>query len=276
MVRTYLFLSIFCIFANIICAQTPTYQGWRLSVHRFEDLKVSKDGYTLYCQVVNTGREPVVITKGAENLGQIICEIDTFALPKELKSKRDDVCTALFAQKIVLQPGAAQPRIKLFIPNSATTTDIVTIPVKPSTGTSAPEGIDYEQSCPDLRFDTAYIVDQTKNEVTIRYVLRNTGGSTARLLGETDAQEDNLAVNVYFNRATKLTRGAIQGGGTYLKEGKETTNGLLFPNARIFGEVTVAKERLNQFAPNIILELDPFMTLVECDKKNNTFVILGQ
>jgi hypothetical protein len=277
MVRTYLFLSIFCLLASALRAQTPTYQGWRLSVHQFEEIKASKIGVTFTCQVVNTGRELVSFGKGVAPHAQLVCEVDTFSLPKEIKGRRDDICAALFAQRIDLVPGAAFPKLKLFIPVSTQSTPIVggTVVTNTQAGTSVNETYDYEQSCPDLRFDTAYIVDQSKSNITIRYILRNTGGSTARLLGNTDAQEDNMAVNVYFNRATKITRGALLGGGSYLSEGKETTNGLLFPNARIFGEVTVPKERLNKFAPHIILELDPFMTLVECDKKNNTFVILG-
>jgi hypothetical protein len=133
----------------------------------------------------------------------------------------------------------------------------------------------YEESCPDLRFDTAFIVDQSKSQLVIRYVIQNVGGGTARLLGTSDAVEDNLAVNVYFNRATKLTRGAKLGDGAFVREGKETTNGLLFPNARLFGEITVSREHYNQFSPNIILEIDPFTSLVECTKTNNTFVIMG-
>jgi hypothetical protein len=283
MVRLTLSFTILFVQGLLGHAQAPAYTGWRLSLHQFADLRASKDAYTFTCNVVNTGREAVTIAKGKSAPEQLVCEVDTFALPADIKSRRDDICASIFQAKIELAPGATQQKVRLSIPFVASNAEMIaqaetkpSATTKPAAKPKAPEPDfqpESETYCPDLRFDTAYVVDQTKSTVTVRYVLRNVGGSTARLLGSTDAEGDNIAVNVYFNRATRLTRGAMLGDGTYLREGKETQTGLLFPDARLYGEITVSREHHTKMAPNIILEVDPFTSLVECDKTNNTFVV---
>lgn len=274
-----LVFSVFILQHLLGFTQAPAYQGWRLSIYQFADLKASKDQYSFLCSVVNTGREPVQFDKQNPPNTKLVFELDTFALPKELKGRRAAIYQSLLETKINLKPGDAVSKLRLAIPlkptepiESTNQPAITTPQTKLPSDTDS--GFDYVRSCPDLRFDTAYIVERTKQTLTIRYVLRNQGGSTARLLGDSDAEGDNLAVNVYFNRATKLTRGALLADGSFIKEGVETQNGLLFPNARLHGEIVVSRKNQSVHASNIILEVDPFTSLVECDKTNNTFVIL--
>ncbi len=276
----YLFvISVFVLQHLLGFTQAPTYQGWRLSIYQFADLKATKDQYSFLCSVVNTGREPVQFDKQNPPNPKLVFELDTLALPKELKGRRSAICQSLLENKINLKPGDAVSKIRLTIPMKTIDGQASNTP-KPEPSKSQAKlpsntdaGFDYVKSCPDLRFDTAYIVERTKQSLTIRYVLRNMGSSTARLLGDSDAEGDNLAVNVYFNRATKLTRGALLADGAFIKEGVETQNGLLFPNARLFGEIVVSRKNHSVHTPNIILEVDPFTSIVECSKTNNTFVI---
>ena len=282
MVRIAIVLSFILAQGLLGFTQAPTYTGLRLSLNRFDEVKTSKTAYTFSCNVINTGREAVAFSKSSPAPLDLVLELDSIALPSPIKGRKSDIFKSLLQATIDLQPGQTSTKIKLAIPlvqalhdtkSTPTNTNASIIPQKATTaGTKAYQ--DYETSCPDLVFDTAYIVDQGKGQMTIRYVLRNIGGSTARLLGNTDVEGDNIAINVYFNRATKLTRGALLGDGVFITEGKETQNGLLFPNARLYGEIVVPTERHNKFAPNIILEVDPFTALVECDKTNNTFAIL--
>lgn len=255
------------------------YKGWRLSIHRIADLQTNKHGHAFTCNVINTGREKVSFSKNSPPVADLVFELDTVSLPSQLKGRKSDIFQALLKEKIDLGAGQTSSGVKLFVPLTAKAAAVPTPanPKEPSFQVAARDTsnrfIDYENSCPDLVFDTAYIVAKSKTSMTVRYALRNIGGATARLLGNSDEEADNLAVNVYFNRATKLTRGALLADGAFVKEGKETQNGLLFPNARLFGEITVPADRYNKFVPNIILELDPFNTIIECDKTNNTFVI---
>jgi hypothetical protein len=259
--------------------QGANYHGYRLSLHRFTEVKTIKQSLTFNCTVINTGRERVSFSKSKPPKSTLVFELDTLTLPSPLKGRNSDIFLSLSQNNIELDPGQSTEELKLTIPLTAkgqapkpkkeqkTMKDIAK---EANTGT---DYIDYESSCPDLVIDTAYIVETTKNNFVIKFIARNIGGATARLLGKTDAETDNIALNVYFNRGIRLTRGALLGDGMFIQEGKETQNGLLFPNGRLYGEIQVPRDRHSKFAPNIILEIDPFSSILECDKTNNIYVI---
>jgi len=125
--------------------------------------------------------------------------------------------------------------------------------------------------CPDLVFDTVFITQYTDKKMTLDYVVRNRGSQSARLLGDSPSREDNLAINVYFSGSLRLTRGAVLGDGIFVREGRETLDGVLLPGQQLQGSLVVNLKDRTSFSPNLILELDPFQTVRECDKANNTW-----
>jgi hypothetical protein len=127
--------------------------------------------------------------------------------------------------------------------------------------------------CADLVFDTVYVVKQRKNTMLLHFTLQNNGNTSAHLLGETDAKEDNIAINVYMTSGMKLTRGSFLADGIFIKN-KETEGGLLLPGKKLHGELEINTENRTRFTPNLVFELDPFQTVQECNKTNNTKGIL--
>jgi hypothetical protein len=110
--------------------------------------------------------------------------------------------------------------------------------------------------------------------MSLQFLIRNAGNAAARLLGASDKIEDNLGVNVYFNSSPKLTRGAIFAEGIFIREGVETLDGVLLPGQALQGEIKINLANRTKFTPNLIFELDPFQTVQECDRTNNTRAIL--
>jgi hypothetical protein len=125
------------------------------------------------------------------------------------------------------------------------------------------------KNCADLVFDTVYIVKQRKNSMVLHFTLRNIGDATAQLLGSSGAKEDNIAVNVYMTSGLKLTRGSFLADGIFFKD-KSTDGGKLFPGKLLEGEIEINTENRTRFTPNLVFELDPFQTVQECNKTNNT------
>jgi hypothetical protein len=123
--------------------------------------------------------------------------------------------------------------------------------------------------CADLVFDSVYVVKQKKNTLLLHFILVNNGNAPASLLGQTKEKEDNLAVNVYMTSGLKLTRGSFLLDGIFFKD-KETEAGLLLPGKRLEGEIEVSTENRTRFTPNLVFELDPFQTVQECNRTNNT------
>jgi hypothetical protein len=133
---------------------------------------------------------------------------------------------------------------------------------------TAPDNVG-NQKCADLVFDTVYVVKQKKNSMLLHFVLKNKGNATASLLGQTNEKGDNIAVNVYMTSGLKLTRGSFLLDGIFFKD-KETEAGLLLPGKLLEGEIEVNTENRTRFTPNLVFELDPFQTVQECNRTNNT------
>ena len=124
-------------------------------------------------------------------------------------------------------------------------------------------------NCSDLMIEQIKIVKQSKRNVTLEYVLINQGTGPAYLFGSTKSKEDNVAIRANISGSTRLSRGAIIIGGDYITEGLKKENGKLMPNERYVGTIKLDTYKMTKFTPNIILELDAYNSLIECDETNN-------
>jgi hypothetical protein len=71
-----------------------------------------------------------------------------------------------------------------------------------------------------------------------------------------------------------MTRGAILAETTWLQNGIESFDGILRPGRLLVGTVVVPLEKRTRLTPNLILELDPFLSVDDCDRTNNTIPVL--
>lgn len=245
--------------------EATIYKGLRISLFAFEVLKQKPDNVSLRLQVVNTGRLPVSFgRKGEKPPESLVVELDTLQLPAILQGRENLVSEAVRNSKVELKPGEMQEGLKL---------DIKLKPKRPEEKRNTPEAGSPEKGCANLVFDTAYIVEYTEESMRLHYIIRNAGNLPANLLGKTGAEDDNLAVNVYFISGNKLTRGAILADGTFIHEGDETLDGILSPDQVLHGELKISLKNRTQFAPNLLFELDPFLQINDCDRTNNTIVV---
>ena len=241
--------------------EASIYKGLRISLFDVSIKKQKPESISLKLSVVNTGRLPVAYGKKNELPPEnLVIELDTVNLPLVLQGRESLLSEAIRKEKITLQPGEILRDMSLEVKLKV-----------PDTTTSLPAGdLPAGQICPDLVFDTAYIVQYTEETMLLRFVVRNAGNATAYLLGKTDNSEDNLAVNVYFTPGTKLTRSAILADGVFIQRGRETLDGLLLPGQMLQGDIEINLTGRTKFAPNLVFELDPFQTAGDCNRGNNT------
>lgn len=206
----------------------------------------------LSCRVANTGRREILPVKIPEDC---LIEIDTATVPVVLQGLESLITDAVRRQKIRLKPGEISKSMVLEIGLPAF--------VMPRTG-----------GCSDLVFDSAWIVGYEATEISIRYSIRNTGRNPVYVLQRTGAREGNLAIRSYFIREKKMTRGAILAETTWLQNGIESFDGILRPGRLLVGTVVVPLEKRTRLTPNLILELDPFLSVDDCDRTNNTIPVL--
>jgi len=254
------------LFAAALFAVAPAhagaqiYRGLRISLFDVSIKKQKPESISLKLSVANTGRLPVAFGKKNEPAPEnLVVELDTVNLPPVLQGREYLITGAMRNEKINLQPGEIVRDMSLEI--RLTTPDTAAMP-------SA--SIQTGQICADLVLDTAYIVQYTDKTMLLRFVVLNAGNTTAHLLGNSDKAEDNLAINVYFTSGIKLTRGAILADGIFVQRGRETLDGLLLPGGMMQGEIEINLAGRTKFAPNLVFELDPFQTVPDCNRANNT------
>ena len=242
-------------------SDTSVYKGLRISLFNVSIKKQKAERLSLQLSLANTGRLPVSFGKKNEAPPEnLVIELDTVNLPFVLQGRESLLTEAVRKQKVSLQPGEILEDMSVEV--------AMTIP---DTAAVWPPGdLNAGPMCPDLVFDTAYIVQYTESKMLLRFIIRNAGNSTARLLGDANRPEDNLAVNVYFVAGSKLTRGAILADGIFIQAGRETLDGLLLPGQWLQGDIEIDLSKRTKFAPNLVFELDPFQTVHDCNRADNT------
>ncbi|MEI6409569.1 MAG: hypothetical protein WCR52_09315 [Bacteroidota bacterium] len=235
------------------------YTGLRVAVLNIE-IKKTDDaaGLGIRCDVANTGRQPLHIGKGKVNVPQnLVFEFDSVALPIILRGREALLREAVLQAGFNLAPGAMRQNISLIIP------------IKPADFQNN-TNINNGNLCPDLVVDTIYLVKYTAKSILLHYIIRNKGQAPAALLGTPGHHNSNLNLRVYFVSGLKLTRGAIEAGSVQIRKGVETLDGVLLPGQVLQGEATISLKLRTRFSPNLLLEIDPFQSIQECDRTNNT------
>lgn len=248
--------------------EAPTYKGLRLSLFQFELLHQSAEAVSLRCMVANTGRYAVAFDKRQAPPAALVIELDTLNLPPALLGWESQVGAALLQEKIALQPGELHPNLilKFRLVRSAP-------PVSLAAASRPEKTTSVRTTCGDLLIDTAFIVQRDARSMVLRCRLRNVGSAPVRLIQDRQRQEANVALNAYFVREAKITRGAILAAGIFWQQGQDLPNGLLQPGQQTTGEIEISLRDRTRFAPNVVLEINPFQSVSECDPANNTFAL---
>ncbi|MFK7931918.1 MAG: hypothetical protein AB8G22_00320 [Saprospiraceae bacterium] len=128
------------------------------------------------------------------------------------------------------------------------------------------EAIEREKAmCPDLILEKVKILEQSKRWLTVEYQIKNIGKGSAILMGKEAHERDNVAVKAYMSGTPKLSRGAINIGGKFVKTGKS----VLAPGEINTGKIKLDISSQTRYTPVVILTLDAFQTFRECDRTNN-------
>lgn len=125
-------------------------------------------------------------------------------------------------------------------------------------------------ACPDLTIDAVRILETTPKYVKLEFIVFNKGNAPVNLWGATRKLEDNVAVQFYANGTPRLTRGSLIIDGIYIQDGLKETKGILAPNKGVKQVAKVATEKITRYNRVIILRIDGFDVVSECDETNNT------
>ncbi len=135
---------------------------------------------------------------------------------------------------------------------------------------SLDEVINAKTKCPDLVIRNMKHIKTKNKKATLRFEVENIGKGPALIYKKDDKADQPLGVRAYISGSEKITKGAINIGGFFLEGGLEDTDGMLLPNNKFEMEVELDIRKKTRYMPMIILSLDAFLKLQECDRTNNS------
>lgn len=127
--------------------------------------------------------------------------------------------------------------------------------------------------CFDLVVDNVAITKSTKRNIYLSFELINYGQGTFRF-DRKNKMYKNLSIKVFFASIPRLTRGSLIVGGNHFEDLFDDKQFNLGFGESIKGTMKISREKMTKFTPVVILELDPFSVVRECDKVNNVSTVL--
>lgn len=122
------------------------------------------------------------------------------------------------------------------------------------------------KGCADLILEELKILKQNKNSVVLAYTLRNVGIGAVNINGSTSSEE-GLALRGHLSSSDQLSRGALTIGGKFVKA--DDSEATIQPGSSYQGSVKLPLHKLTKFTPYLILQVDPYQMIMECDETNN-------
>lgn len=303
---TLVWVFLFAFFVKSNAQTDMQYQGYRLQVYNIEVMKEGRDFYQIRCNLANTGRENLDI-KPTRPQPQLILNYDHTIFENKLGSYRENIRRSLTTADLKLKTGKVKDCFFLRFPKMLPE-DTVRNPNPPAMITeagvnkdkdaeqevdtkqaeSAEENITRETeksaqpvavftpedaSCYDFSIDTVKVLKYGKKSVLLEYTLKNNGNAGAPMLGKTDAENDNLAIRAFISGVPKMTKGALVFGGTFVENQEKGADGKIPPGMRYKATFELDIRDKSRYMNYLILSLDPFNTVEECDERNNVHVV---
>ncbi|MFK8103253.1 MAG: hypothetical protein AB8G15_12035 [Saprospiraceae bacterium] len=258
----------------------PAYQGYRLHLTRFTILKKKKKSIKLKYTAINTGRE--ALNLGKKNVPpQVLIDFDDDFAESDLAAYETEIRKQILAEELKLAPGelAFNRSFKLSLSKDKIKKaekeekEEIGFTLNVGSGSTDQNYLD-KNFCSDLSFDTIYVLKKSKHSITLGYTLSNYGKGPATMFGTKPVEADNVAIKAYLAATGKLTRGSLAIGGAFITKGLKDEKGLLQPQESYTGTIKLNLREMTRFTPHIVLDLDVYGTLRECNERNNTRAIL--
>ena len=122
-----------------------------------------------------------------------------------------------------------------------------------------------EEGCSDLILEELSVIKKTKNSVQLAYTIRNIG--QGRVFIGAKKKEEGIAIRGHLSSSEHLSRGALTVGGDFLSVNDEQAT--LSPGQSFSGSMKLPMYKLTKFTPYLILQIDPYQKVLECDETNN-------
>ncbi|MCB0662196.1 MAG: hypothetical protein KDC24_05630 [Saprospiraceae bacterium] len=135
------------------------------------------------------------------------------------------------------------------------------------------ELLEEKNSCPDLVFDTLKVIKKTDRTAWVEFTIKNIGKGPAQLYNK-GTEERPFGIRAFISGSTFISKGSVTIGGHTIDKGLGETIGILHPGEVYKETVQFDIRKMTRYMPVLILSLDAFLKLRECDRTNNTSHII--
>lgn len=249
------------------------YKGFRIQLIAIRDLSIQKKRIRFTCTAVNTGKEYLHFGDPSPADYPLVLEINDADAALKLVPYISQIKEALIGQKMALTPGQIIQKVKIsFRTDPQKATEESSLP--PVFNPQPKQEIIQDTGCMDLVIDSISVVRQSKNYITLKYTLHNIGSRDIPLLSKGKEENSDVGIKAYFSGAQKITKGAIPAGGCFVKS-QSGFSGVLKPGGTYSSTIELSLEGLTKYNHIVILYVDAFQIIQECDETNNEqFLIL--
>ena len=293
---------------EIFLPENPEYIGYRVALTDMTVQPSKKNGYIkVDFTAINTGRKDLLFSDELAPPPHLVVNFDESIQTSGLTSYVNEIREAIARSDFHLTPGKIGKRKSFVLAVKASATpepveEEVVIEnlenprlAKPATkepeeemltAKTVPLEDDFENSlqaaeirqydenaCSDLVFESIQVIKKTKKKVTLQYTIVNQGAGPAKLINNRKDAKSNMALQAYMSSMDRVTKSSLTIDGDFVNKGLSDSNGRLFPGERYTGTIKLNIQKMTKFTPYLILELDPYLAVYECDKKNNKFAV---
>lgn len=242
------------------CQALFAQQNCRLELNNFEIVSDKRDMFTLKVDLINTGPTDIVLSS------ESTCKIEFVEpLPPKLESYQRNIEQAILNEKLILGAGNTK-RWTLKVPKA----ERIPAPIK----TSVPNYAVTLDNCADLLLTDYKIVKKTNSYLWIEFTLVNRGKKVANLYGpDFEKTTDNVIIKSLLSTSSELSAAVWETGSLSIDKGMKLRNGLLNPQESYTDVLKVDLSGQTKFTNYVILQVDPYLVVDDCNRANNNLTI---
>lgn len=235
-------------------------QTGRIELNNIEVLSNKKEFLLLRMDLINTGSTDIVVTNNLD------CSVEFIEkLPPTLEPYQKNIELAVLNAKLILSAGSSKSwTLKVSKQNA----------IAPQQTREAPTYKVNLENCADLLLSDCKIVKETSNYLWIEYTIVNRGKKTANLYGEDlGKNSDNVTLKSVLSSSAEISTVFWESGSVYIDKGMKLRGGLLNPQESYTDLIKVDLSGQTKFTSYIILQLDPYLVIEDCNRANNNLTI---
>lgn len=129
------------------------------------------------------------------------------------------------------------------------------------------------EDCPDLLITEYKIAKSTQNYIWLEFTIVNRGRKSANVFHTDNEFRNHFLVKALLSTSYELSKVYWDAGSKIIDKGLRARNGIINPQESYTDLIKIDLEGKTKFHKYIILQLDPYLLVPDCNRTNNNLTI---